>query len=372
MKLFSRASFLISALATLLGLTFPQAAQAQFLGYTSPQSVQQTLATNLQCTGAAQNFNVANLGQNQHFVTITGAGNTFLNAQIQGIDSQGNPTRISDILEVPSTTPAGALSGSGYYPIVRVVVTCSSNVGSTFTLSYSGTSGAPAQSVGGYQTAQIDKLSFIGQAANANATDAYQTPFGSLLGEIYFAYNVNPGIVSTLTITCSGNGLTLSTYTFTLPTTNTLQSFSPPARSCPRISLTYTSGGATAAIFSLETVFFNPGTLPPGSIQPTQTFNQQLVGGANTAISISITGVGGQRAHLYSASARCSAGTAQLTVTDNAVQIWTTAATEVGATTFRYQWNPGLAGSPTGTMNIGLSTCGVGNTGTLNVQASQF
>src|SRR5437899_2681628 len=52
------------ALFALLGLA--SASPAQFIGYTSPQTVDQTLASNLACTGGVQNFTITNLGQTQH------------------------------------------------------------------------------------------------------------------------------------------------------------------------------------------------------------------------------------------------------------------------------------------------------------------
>jgi len=260
--------FLVSALFSLLGLLAPDSAHGQ-VTYTSPQNVQATLATSLQCTGSAQTFATSsptlnnlgfrNLGQTQHFITISGAGNTFLQAEIDGIDTQGNVTRISDVLEVPSTAPNGALSGFGYWPNIQIKVTCSSNVGSTFTLSYSGTSATFPQNVGGALTSQIDKLSFIGQAANANVSDNYQTPYGNSFGQIFFANNITQNI-STLTVTCSGNGLTLSTSVFTLAQGTNTQIIPVLAAACPRITLAYTSGGATAATFTLEYVFYPPGT----------------------------------------------------------------------------------------------------------------
>jgi hypothetical protein len=114
--------------------------------------------------------------------------------------------------------------------------------------------------------------------------------------------------------------------------------------------------------------------LAGAQIQSTQTFNSETVSATNAAAVANFGNAtfGLQRDHLYSVSARCSAGTAQLTVSDGGTQIWSTAATEVSTTTFKFQWNPGLAGSLGKVMVVTLGTCGGGNIGTLDVQGSQF
>jgi len=101
------------------------------------------------------------------------------------------------------------------------------------------------------------------------------------------------------------------------------------------------------------------------------TFNQQVTAVAAPA-SVTIAASAAQRVHVYQVSAFCSAGTSNLTVTDGGVTIWSTATTEVGLTSFRWEWATALTGSLNSPMVITLASCGVGNTGTLNVEVDQF
>jgi hypothetical protein len=108
--------------------------------------------------------------------------------------------------------------------------------------------------------------------------------------------------------------------------------------------------------------------------QPITLKNIELTSGSNSAVTDSIPAVSGQRVAAYRVSARCSAGTGQLTVKDGVggTTIWTTAATEVSTTTFVSAWSTPLSSTLGNGMDITLGTCGVSNTGTLDVQASQF
>lgn len=107
-------------------------------------------------------------------------------------------------------------------------------------------------------------------------------------------------------------------------------------------------------------------------VQGNILFNSQTTGAANTAVTATLTGVQGTRAHVYSLNAWCSAGTAQITITDGATTIFTTLAAEVTTTRLRIEWPTGLTGTTATTMTVTLSTCGVGNTGTLSVQGDRF
>jgi hypothetical protein len=234
---------------------------------------------------------------------------------------------------------------------------------------------------------------------------------------------------SCLSVTVSNNNPT-SSHTFrvngfqtTIPTTTLTNPVIPPIGSGPNATWTqlFTSGGnsgsataapAPAGAYNITGLVvggasqivldFDGGTTLAGSpdtanvtivqtsgpcnltqqnspgIQPdfpgisTGIANSEQVSAANAAVS-QVTGGATQfpsRGVLFSVSARCSAGTAQLTVKDGATPIWSTAATEVTTTTFRYQWNPGLTSSVGNQLTIQLSTCGAANTGTLDVQTS--
>jgi hypothetical protein len=113
----------------------------------------------------------------------------------------------------------------------------------------------------------------------------------------------------------------------------------------------------------------------PWAITPVQgaaLFNSHATGAANTAVTATITGVANQRALLHSVQAFCSAGTASLTVTDGGTTIWATPAAAVGTAQFLREWATGLTAATGNTLVVTLGACGVGNTGTLTVQASQF
>ncbi|MGH7252896.1 MAG: WD40/YVTN/BNR-like repeat-containing protein, partial [Nitrospiraceae bacterium] len=116
-------------------------------------------------------------------------------------------------------------------------------------------------------------------------------------------------------------------------------------------------------------------SLEPWHMTPVQRatlLNTQTTGAADTAVVVTLAAIANARAHLYRLDARCSAGTAQLTVQDGAATIWTTPAATVGTAQFATTWGPGLTGTTNTALTITLSTCGVGNTGTLIVQADRF
>jgi len=127
------------------------------------------------------------------------------------------------------------------------------------------------------------------------------------------------------------------------------------------------------------TVTSNQGTAAAGTsgwpttpVQGATLFNTQTTGAANTAVTATIAAAAGTRAHLYAVDASCSAGTSSVTVQDGATTIWSTTATEVGTSRLRVTWNPGLTGTTNTAMTVTLAACGVGNTGTLAVQADRF
>lgn len=100
--------------------------------------------------------------------------------------------------------------------------------------------------------------------------------------------------------------------------------------------------------------------------------NSQTTGAANTAVTVTLTAVPGMRARVWTIDALCSAGSAQITVTDGGTTIWQTTATEVTTTRFVKSWNAApLTAATNQALVITLGTCGVGNSGTLAVQADK-
>jgi hypothetical protein len=104
--------------------------------------------------------------------------------------------------------------------------------------------------------------------------------------------------------------------------------------------------------------------------QPGTLRNSTATAATNTAVTTSIAAVAGQSVRLYAVQAYCSAGTASVSIKDavGGTVIWTIpAVASPGQTFFTPFTNASAAG-----MDIVLATCGVSNTGTLNVQSSQF
>jgi hypothetical protein len=140
----------LALLCTLLLLLplLPAPAFAQYLGQVTLATVQAQLASNVSCTGNAQNFltsagiaNFNNLGQTQHQVSATSAAVSFV-VEIDGIDVLGNVVRISSptIAYQPTNLITGYVAqGNGYYPNIQVSVTCT--LGATFSMTYSGSTG---------------------------------------------------------------------------------------------------------------------------------------------------------------------------------------------------------------------------------------
>lgn len=242
-------------------------ARAQYLGTTSPQSVIATLATSLPCTGAPQNFTTGvtpgfrNLGQTQHYAYITTTGVQTLTMNIFGVDNSGNTYLISDTSTIgtPSIGNNPSLTGTGYYPNIRVVVQCTPNTG-TFTLNYTGTSSTANVNAGGYLLTQEDKTIASAAPAATGVTANFQPPYGDSQG--YLSFNYSPGAgpaggqVGVLCETASGN--ITSQYNYNL-TTALNQNYSVPESACPNATVLYVSGGATADTFTLDYVFVPPG-----------------------------------------------------------------------------------------------------------------
>ncbi|HVC00311.1 MAG TPA: hypothetical protein VNJ12_13410 [Candidatus Dormibacteraeota bacterium] len=348
-------------------------ARAQFIGYNSPQSVQQ-IVFNGSC--APGTVNVTNLGQTVHILsyTTTGAGN--FDIRLEGSNDGTTFFPISDDATVPGQ---GVVYAIGYYPVVRAnLVSCD---GGTIKASYVGSSASPTPSAGDYNPSQ-SILKVVGmnipEGSNFGAT-LPTSPFGSSLG--YLIANSNgAGFPSGSSLSVSPLASTFQVgYSVLTPlsmSTAVAQTFGVSSSPATAFSVSYTSGGVSGATFDLYYLFVNP-SVPTGlsdpTAQPLTTYNLEATAtGAAAGESVGYGGVAALRGFLYSVSARCSAGTAQITVTDGTTQIWSTGPAEVGTTTFHFSWDPGLASTLGSRLTVTLSSCGAGNTGTLDVQASQF
>jgi hypothetical protein len=253
------------ALLALLCLPATLFAQTQQVALASVSAI---LANGTSCTGTPQVFttlqnipNFRNQGQTSHLATATSNASMF-QMEIDGIDSLGNVFRLSDLqLGVPTTAKGGiVLTASGYMTNIQVQVTCSS--GSTFSVSYSGSFSPTPINAAGTLLNAVDKLPFQTAAANASNSTTFQTPTGSSSGTIVFQYAAAGPAGSSITAQCiSNSGTSLSTYTFAPSTATTAQLFNVTAGTCPFVTLTYTSGGASATTYNLEYVFNAQGTV---------------------------------------------------------------------------------------------------------------
>lgn len=329
---------LLSLLSLVLAACAPPRAHAQFLGTVGLQTVQQTLATTTNCTGAAQTFAIQNLGQTQHFLSaVTQAQPTKFQAEIDGIDRQGNVYRISDVLENAFTALVaqgqGSITASGYYPKIQAVVTCSP-ITATFSLTYSGSQVTFTKNSGSYLSAQIDKVNFGLADGTVNQLDTIPTPFGSTAGTIYFTYT---GAVAggNLKVNCVGNQFTTnSVLSVTLANVNSLQVFQVPDNNCPLIQVSYTSGGAATTV-TAEYIFSLPGRTTPATqythiVGTTATAVKPISGFLHT-LAIN-TGGAGTVSIFDLATAACTA-----TPSTNTVAVVTATATTLQ--TFTYDVN---------------------------------
>lgn len=138
----------LGAILSLLGLAWPQSARAQFIGDVGLQTGQQILANNVACTGTLQLFTVTNVGQISHQASAFTTAPSFT-MEIDGGDGTFSQFRISNpqlSFAIGGGTTAYVVQGNGYYPIVKIALTCTA--ASFFNLSYSGSQTAFGSIVG--------------------------------------------------------------------------------------------------------------------------------------------------------------------------------------------------------------------------------
>ena len=259
-----RARFITSLLlAAIAALFFMAPAGAQFIGYTTPQTVSGNLATSVACTGSAQTFTFPNFGQTQHAIIMQVTAGPMVSSKvfIEGTTNTVNFTRISDELD---NINLATLTASGYYPLVRANVTCST--GASFSLFYSGTSVTPSQPAGDTLTTLTEKVLLNGQAnsAGSNSSFTVRTPYGNLIGTLLVLYTGAGPANSTISVGCTyASGTTTPLFSFPLATTTgAFQTFPLSPFSCTNANVTYTAGGASASSIAIEYLFSPPGIAP--------------------------------------------------------------------------------------------------------------
>ena len=246
----------LSVLAAFLFSIFACPSFAQFTGFSVPQPVSTIpFPAGTACTGAQQVALVPNLGQTEHFFTVTTSGVVAFRATAQG---SHDGVTFNDITDV-ATTSGNTVMGQGYYPVVQVSVTCASASG-TFGVRYSAEATAPAMQIAALQSAQLDKTVAVAAPANANFTSqTIRSPFGTSGGALYFTYSATGPAGSILNIGCSTLSIPAasSVASFPLATSSATQFFTVPLLPCDFVTISYTSGGASAVTFTASYVFNN-------------------------------------------------------------------------------------------------------------------
>jgi len=244
--------------------------EAQFLGYVSPQGEYQVLApAATACTGLAQNFPITNLGQTQHYISVSALSNIQqFQAEIDGYDALGNVYRISDVLDVSgSGALTGTLRGKGFFPVIKLKVTCTPAATASFAASYSGCSSCTDDNVGNYLQSQVDKVNFS-STENANHSDFFQTPYASSAGVLYV--NLSAAAAGgSITVACSAqvavnSGSPLTVFSAPLANATGLQTFQIPDFPCLNGQVSYANNGASGTI-TAEYVFAQPGRSTPSN-----------------------------------------------------------------------------------------------------------
>jgi hypothetical protein len=229
--------------------------KAQFTGFSAPQPTSSLPFTAQACTGSEQTAIVANFAQTEHFLTVTTSGVLAFRATVKGSHDGVTFNDISDV----ATASGSTVMGQGYYPVTEISVTCATAAG-TFTVKYSGEATAPSVQIGAQQSAQLDKTFATGVSAGSNFTSqTLRAPFGTSGGGIYFSYSATGPSGSILNVGCSTLSIpaAASVASYPLATPTATQFFTVPLLPCDFITLVYTSGGASAATFTISYVFNN-------------------------------------------------------------------------------------------------------------------
>jgi hypothetical protein len=420
-------NFLLTAtMAMLLCGLAATPARGQFIGYTSPQTNTKTY-TPLSCSGGGTAvFNVPNIGQTVHFASYFITGNPVtVNVYFQAVDPTSLAVYVvSDI----STDPinGGILTANGSYAKIQIAVQCSGN--GSVTVTYYGSSSNSVPTTGLQDQTSYRRILAYKQSGAAGSVFSVQTPYGNSCGQLQFTYETAQA-GSTISVSTApegplspaGTNNTILAAT-ALPNSTTTQFIEVPCQPTTKALVNFV--GAGAGTYDLTYIFYKPGVssstssgsnvnvaqwggtatslgqkamaasvpvaiasdqsaIPVtiggsgglGVIQPSTTRNSETTSAVNTAITVSIAASGSTRVYLYGVAARCSAGNASITIKDGVAGtiIWSSDANFVGTSTTSIAWTSApLASSAGNGMDIVLSACGGGNTGTLDVQASQL
>ncbi|HWE00676.1 MAG TPA: hypothetical protein VG345_16610 [Bryobacteraceae bacterium] len=365
--------FAIALVPWLVMLGCAGQARAQFLGYTSPQTVNLPAFDAVNAPATAL---FPNVGQSYHELCYQ---DTIATAVFQlRISASFDNVNYFALSDDATSQQSGCIYGQGSYPFVEAQLLNYSGGGtlSAFYTGTSGTSGPPTGSLNQSQT--VKKILAVGATATA-ASYLINPPCGNSSGVVYFIYNSGNNVGGSLAVQTGTDSQHLSLADtgglFTILDNSSVQIFPVPPGPATflKVSFSVPAGANYTAqyIFSCNSPTFGYGAnVAAGTLQPAPLQNSEVVSATNTSTGVTLSATLPQSAYLFSINAHCSAGTAQLTVTNGTSNLWSSGAAEVTTTTFKMQWNPGLASTLGGELVITLGSCGGGNTGTLDVQAS--
>lgn len=100
--------------------------------------------------------------------------------------------------------------------------------------------------------------------------------------------------------------------------------------------------------------------------------NSSNTSGANSAQTVTIAAIAGQRIRLMRLDAFTSAGTATLSVEEGSTVRWQGAAAGLTTTMTTLEWSRSLETAPGSALSVKTTAAGGGNTVTCNVQADQI
>lgn len=357
-------------------------APAQNLGYVGQTNSNQSVFAAISTAQASAPL--INLGQNFHILCYTATSGTAV-FQLR-LEFSFNGTTYNPLSDDASSQSSGCVYGQGSYPYIRANLLYFSGSG-TLTANYTGIFSGSMPPTGALNQSQQFKKYVANNITSSGSTVNYNLnpPCANTGGTLYVDY-ISGGGAGTITLSSGSDSQFINSgigQIFSLTNTANQQAFFISPQSATYIQLGVSA--AAASVYSIQYVFNCPaggqglsGMQVTGMVQP-YSYNSSASGGSNnaeytaTAAAISHTyGANtGQRISFFSISARCSAGTAGIIIQDAATTIWSTGAAEVGTTTFKFQWNPGLATGIGDAATIQMTSCGGGNTGTLDIQASQ-
>lgn len=256
-----RRLFLFALLACIF---FAVPAEAQFIGFVSPQTISQNVATNAACN-AGITVTVPNQGQTVHSLSLlinADPNGDVINMALQASNDGVTFFQISDKAFSSTLTNKGFLNAPGYYPVVQAVINCATAT-TRVSATYIGSSVTQGPTFGDPDASYYDKVLVLGQPANAGLTPpTFTTPYGNLAGFLSFQYTGGAGPAgSTLTLSCTQLSTSGPNYIFSLPTATQLQIPIAPFP-CETATVSYTSGGASAALFNVVYLFHKPGFSP--------------------------------------------------------------------------------------------------------------